>query len=198
MIEVEKNFDLQFGDRERLIEDATLIRKRVMTDTYFDTADFLFTTKDYWLRQRDGRWELKTPINGAAANRITDQYHEFESYDEIASALDLPKRAPLTNELQDIGCKPFVTIITTRESYQKGDFHLDFDEMDFGFTTFEVELMIENEEDASLAEKRIMDFAREHGIASTTGAGKVDEFLFRNNRQHYKALLKAGVIREHV
>ena len=69
--------------------------------------------------------------------------------------------------------------------------------MDFGFSTFEAELMIENEKDIPAAEQKIMDFAREYGIASTPGAGKVIVFIERNNLAHYNALLKSGVVREH-
>ncbi len=198
MIEIEKNFDLRPGDKKHLIENAELIKRRTFTDTYYDTNDFCLTTKDYWLRQRDGRWELKIPINGTVANRATDQYRELESENEIASALELPGQAPLKKELRDIGCAPFATIMTTRESYQKDEFHLDFDEMDFGFTTFEVELMIENEMEIPVAEEKIMSFAEEYGIAATPGAGKVIEFLHRKSMPHYNALLQAGVVRKHV
>ena len=197
MIEIEKNFDLHPGDKERLIEGAKFLNNKTFTDVYYDTEDFRLTAKDYWLRQRDGKWELKVPLNGTAANRETDQYRELEDQKEIARELELPGNAPFQKEIQNIGARPFATIVTNRKRYQKGDFHLDFDEMDFGFSTFEAELMIENEKDIPAAEQKIMDFAREYGIASTPGAGKVIVFIERNNLAHYNALLKSGVVREH-
>ena len=111
--------------------------------------------------------------------------------------MSLPGDKPLTQTLSDAGINPFVTIITKRQSYKKGEFHLDFDEMDFGFSTFEAELMIENESDSKTASDRIMEFAKQHGLNGSAGAGKVIEYLKRNNRKHYDALLKAEVIREH-
>jgi|SRR3989344_3674379 len=188
MIEIEKNFDLKPGDKERLIAGAKLIAEKTFTDIYYDASDFKLTTRDYWLRQREGRWELKVPINGTAANRALDTYREFENEEEIKKAIGSTWSM----------LKPFAKIVTKRESYQKGEFHLDFDEMDFGFSTFEVEIMVENEKDMPAAEKKIMDFAREHGIASAPGAGKVIVFLERTNPAHYQALLKAGVVREHI
>src|SRR3989344_3797540 len=130
MIEVEKNFDLKPGDKERLIQDAKLIAEKTFTDIYYDTADFRLTTKDYWLRQREGKWELKVPLSEAIRKKETDQYRELE-----------------------------------------------------------------DENDVSAAEKKIMDFARERGIASAPGAGKVIVYIQRNNPAHYQALLKAGVVR---
>ncbi|OHA41508.1 MAG: hypothetical protein A3G59_02990 [Candidatus Taylorbacteria bacterium RIFCSPLOWO2_12_FULL_47_20] len=196
MIEIEKNFDLKNGDKEKLIADATFLRKITLTDTYYDTKDFRLTTKDHWLRQRNGRFELKTPINSTAADRITDQYREIENDKEIINALSLPGDKPLIQTLSDAGINPFVTIITKRQSYKKGEFHLDFDEMDFGFSTFEAELMIENESDSKTASDRIMEFAKQHGLEGSAGDGKVIEYLKRNNPKHYEALVSAKITRE--
>ena len=185
MIEVEKNFDLKAGDKERLIQDAKLISKKSFADIYYDTDDFRLTTKDYWLRQREGKWELKVPFGEAIQKKATDQYYELEDESEIRKTIGAN---------WDL-IRPFAKIITTRESYQKGEFHLDFDEMDFGFKTFEAEIMVADEKDVPEAEGKIMAFASEHGIASAPGAGKVIVYIKRNNPVHYQALLKAGVVR---
>lgn len=185
MIEVEKNFDLKPGDRERLIKGAKLIAKKTFTDIYYDAEDFRLTTKDYWLRQREGRWELKVPLGGTIQKKDTDQYRELEDEEEIKKAIGAN---------WDL-LKPFAKIVTTRESWQKGEFHLDFDQMDFGYTTFEAEIMVRDEKDIPVAEEKIMAFAREYGIASTPGAGKVIVYIERNSFSHYRALLKAGVVR---
>lgn len=197
MIEIEKNFDLRPGDKERLIKGAKFLEKKTFTDIYYDTDDFQLTTKDFWLRQRDGKWELKVPLNGTAVDRETDQYRELEDEKEIARALGLPGKAPLQKEIQDMGARSFATIVTNRERYRKGNFNLDFDEMDFGFSTFEAELMIENEDQIQETEQKIMDFAHEYEIDSTAGTGKVIVFIERNNPAHHKALLKSGIVRKH-
>ena len=195
MIEVEKNFDLKPGDKERLIVDATFVRRKTFTDIYYDTADFSLTRNDFWLRTRDGKFELKVPLNKEnAKERKTDQYRELESDKEIISALNFSGRAGLAEELLQKGYVPFAAITTTRETYHKGDFHLDFDEMDFGFGTFEAELMVGNESEVSNAEKRILEFAEIHGISGEHARGKVIEYIFRRNPKHYETLLASRVV----
>src|SRR3989338_6378355 len=105
MIEVEKNFDLKPGDKERLIQDAKLIAEKTFTDIYYDTADFRLTTKDYWLRQREGKWELKVPLSEAIRKKETDQYRELEDEEEIKRAIGSSWGL----------LKPFAKIVTTRE-----------------------------------------------------------------------------------
>ena len=212
MIEVEKNFDLKAGDKERLITGAVFLRKKAFTDVYYDTPDydntnyesvrkyergtpcvclpvrvrtqagaqgaigatrhgavslskFTLTGRDFWLRTRDGRFELKVPQNaGSIGSRMTDQYRELETDAEIATELEIAVRGGLGETVKTLGYEPFARIVTTRESYQKGGFHLDFDEMDFGFSALEVELMVEKPEDITDAEKLLMDFARAHAL----------------------------------
>ena len=197
MIEVEKNFDLKPGQREQLIAGATLLGHKVMTDTYYDSANYALTSRDYWLRQRNTQWELKVPFNSApVGDRATDRYHELETEPEIIAALKLPSGQPLERSLVTAGYAPFVTIITNRDSYQQGDWHLDFDAMDFGFTTFEAELMVPNESDVPAAEARLAQFAEQYGLDGTRARGKVIEYLFQYRPEHYHALVAAGVVRK--
>lgn len=197
MIEVEKNFDLKPGQREQLTAGAKLIGHKVMTDSYYDSADFSLTRRDYWLRRRNNQWELKVPFNSApVGDRATDRYHELETEPEIIAALNLPSDKPLEQSLAEAGYAPFVTIITNRDSYQQGDWHLDFDEMDFGFVTFEAELMVPTESDVPAAEARIAQFAEVNQLDGTRARGKVIEYLYRYRREHYQALVTAGVVQE--
>jgi len=197
MIEIEKNFDLRVGEKEKIISGAKFLGKREITDVYFDSKDFSLTTKDYWLRQRNGRWELKVPVIGIKTDdKAIDRYTELESDKEIIKELKLNKDKQIKDSLAASSIFPFATIITKRETYQKGEYHLDFDEMDFGFVTFEVEIMVKDESEIPLAEKKIADFVKKQGIDSAKGRGKVQEYLFRKNKKHYNALVAAGVIRK--
>ena len=197
MIEIEKNFDLRSGQRERLITGARLFGRKIITDSYYDLVDYSLTRRDYWLRRRDNRWELKVPYNAAAVgDRLTDRYHELETESGIIAALQLPAGQLLEQSLTAAGYKPFVTMVTTRESYQQGEFHLDFDEMDFGFTTFEAEIMVSDESAVVKVETKIKDFAKQYGLTSAHGRGKVIEYLYRYRSEHYQALVAAGVIVE--
>ena len=198
MIEVEKNFDLKAGDKERLIDGAEFIARKSFTDVYFDATDFSLTARDYWLRTRDGKFELKVPLNMKSPDsRKTDQYRELETDIEISKELGFPTDCGLSGELVKRGYKPFATITTIRESYRKGNFHLDFDEMDFGFTAFEVELMVEDNSQISSAEAEILKFAKSHGISDTKSQGKVIEYIRRNNPEHYRILEARGNVTKH-
>jgi len=160
-------------------------------------SKFALTGRDFWLRTRDGRFELKVPQNaGNIGSRMTDQYREIETDAEIAKELKVVVRGGLGETVKTLGYKPFARIVTRRESYQKGGFHLDFDETDFGFSAFEVELMVEKPKDISDAEERIMDFARAHHFTATEGItyGKVIEYIKRHNPRHYAFLTRKGVV----
>lgn len=197
MIEVEKNFDLKPGDKERLIRGAKLVSEKTFTDVYYDSADYDLTSRDFWLRARDHKFELKVPLNAiGAARRPVDQYRELETDAEIAFELHLSQTIPLARALQDAGYAPCATITTKRESYLKNGFHLDFDKVDaLRYATFEVELMVDAAEAIPDAEKRILDFAREHGIV-TPGRSKINEYLTQYNSAHYAALRAKGIFRD--
>lgn len=193
MIEVEKNFDLKEGDKARLIKGAAFLEKKNIVDIYYDTKDYFLTGKDFWLRARNGKFELKVPLNaGSIFNRITDQYQELETNEDIAQELNLSDPGDMEKSFREKGYAPFATIATTREQYKKGDFHLDFDEMDFGFSAFEVELMVRTVNQIPAAEKRILKFGADYNL-STVSAGKVVEFLRRYRPEHF-AFLKARAV----
>ncbi len=193
MIEVEKNFAVAAKDKTRLIEGAVLLYKKVFTDVYYDSPDYALTGKDFWLRTREGKFELKVPQNvGRISERTTDQYEELETDTEIARELGISTVKPLVEAIKEKGFAPFATITTTRERYQKDDFHLDFDEMDFGFIAFEVELMVEKQEDIPIAEKRILEFGKKNKI-NPESAGKVIEYLRRYRPEHFAFLKSRGV-----
>lgn len=195
MIEVERNFDLNPGDKEKLIVDAVFLGKKEFEDIYYDNASFELTLKDFWLRKRSGKWELKVPLNKETADvRETDQYKELDDESEIADSLGLPS-GDLSESLAKANYFPFATLVTSRESYNKGDFHLDFDVVDFGYTTFEAELLVETEDEITMAEKKILEFARENNIPEHKGKGKVVVYLQRFKPEHYEALVKAGVVK---
>ncbi|KKU70010.1 MAG: hypothetical protein UX94_C0012G0004 [Parcubacteria group bacterium GW2011_GWA2_47_21] len=197
MIEIEKNFEAGEEMKKRIIDGAEFLGRKTITDVYYDVADFRLTRNDYWLRQRDGRFELKVPVRGVKTrDGGIDRYTELESDDEIIQELKLPTSASIAESLNKQEILPFARIVTDRETYRKGEFHLDFDEMDFGFVTFEVELMVTDESEIPAAEIKIEEFAKSYGISSTKARGKVIEYIFRRNPKHFRALERVGVIRE--
>ena len=170
--------------------------EKVFTDVYFDDANFSLTGADKWLRSRDGRFELKLPLNHeiAASERIHDQYEELESPEKIASALGINFTGDLRQDLIRANLAPFATITTTRKKFQKGEFHLDFDATDSGFSVGEVEVMVENESQMDEALNRIKSFALEHGLELVPVLGKVPDYIRKHNPKHFQFLIDKGVI----
>ena len=68
MIEVEKKFQITNAQRDRLLEGAEFVYKKDIRDTYFDRGVEL-CTKDLWLRERDGRFELKYLTKGYGSRK---------------------------------------------------------------------------------------------------------------------------------
>src|SRR3990167_7926273 len=109
MIEVEKKFSLSEAEKRRLTEGAEFLGERIMRDVYYDSPDWSLTTKDIWLRERNGAWELKLPRHAqSASKRYADQYKELETEEEIRRALDLPSTDTLKTVLKEKGFEPIV------------------------------------------------------------------------------------------
>lgn len=196
MIEVEKRFRFDPKDKARLIEGAWFEKGTEFVDLYFDTAGYHLTSKDWWLRRREGKLELKVPAGEVmVAERTTNRYRELTTEDEIRALLGLPKNLGLPHEIYMAGIRPFAIITTRRETWIRDGFTLDFDEADFGYAVFEVQLMVERDEDIADAERRIQEFAARSGLETANGhRGKVVEYLFRFRQEHYVALARAGVV----
>lgn len=194
MIEVEQKFRLNPGDRERLMEGAEFVSEKALHDVYFDDNSLSLTTKDCWLRQRHGRWELKVPLSGGGKQRIST-YRELETDEEIRACIGLAGVKPLGDELAERGFVPFATIDSKRTKYKHGNFIIDFDVWDFDYNVAEIELMVADETGIPTARKRIQDFATERGLVSNGVVfGKIIESIRRLRPEHFDRLVRAGVI----
>ena len=60
MIEVERKFVITPGTRDSILSlGGSLMARKHLHDTYYDTANYPMVQKDHWLRKRGERWELK-------------------------------------------------------------------------------------------------------------------------------------------
>ena len=89
--EVERTFVFE-SDAPNKIKAAggRCLGEKKIKDTYFDTTDFSLIRNNFWLRQRNGRWELKyAPLEKAARAKKnkkpqpTSVYREVEDKTEI-------------------------------------------------------------------------------------------------------------------
>ncbi len=195
MIEVEKKFILTPEQEKALIEGAEFLGEKQFTDIYYDDSDFSLTTKDIWLRERGGKFELKLPMNESLENRVSDQYRELDVEDDIlvyfgASGINIK------DFLIGRGYKPFCEITTTRKKYKKEGFGIDLDVMDFGYTIAEIEFMTDDEFEVRRVTQSIIQFAQKYNIDTTAVVrGKVAEFLRIKNPAHFQALINAKIIK---
>jgi predicted adenylyl cyclase CyaB len=190
MIEIEKKFIIQQNELAHLIAGAHFLGTEKHTDIYYDTADHVLTKRSIWLREREGRFELKFPMGARGKSGVTS-YDEIEDDPLITQKLGFPEGRPLDRTLASLGYQPFATITTTRSKYEKEGFHIDVDDTDFGHSVVEIELMIADEQDMAAATKRILDFAAAQGISITNNIrGKVIEYLRRNDPEHFHELEK--------
>ncbi|OGZ45752.1 MAG: hypothetical protein A3C84_00345 [Candidatus Ryanbacteria bacterium RIFCSPHIGHO2_02_FULL_48_12] len=193
MLEVEKKFELDDASQAKLLAGTSFVSEKTFTDTYFDTKDFSLTTKDIWLRDRGGRFELKVPLNDTWDKRVSDQYRELETDAEISEFLHLADDTALKEALHASRYMPFASIVTTRRKYRKDKFIIDIDVLDFGYQIAEIELMVKQESDIPVAVAEIIAFASAYGLRLGYVRGKVIEYIRRNNLEHLRALVAAGV-----
>ncbi|MCX6703045.1 MAG: CYTH domain-containing protein [Candidatus Wolfebacteria bacterium] len=201
MIEIERKFALKEGDKERLINGAEFLKEKIIFDSYYDKDDYSLTSKDTWLRCRNGKFELKMPLHGKEGlNREADQYEEIDSEEGIRTKLNLAKEKSLEVDLEENGYKPFCSYKTIRQEYKKGIFIIDIDEADFGDSSHQLaEIELEAPDEGAIKETigKILVFANEIGLSNDKIRGKVTEYLRRYDIDHYRALVRAGVCRDY-
>lgn len=195
MIEVEKKVSIQDEDKlARLIKGAVFLREVTNEDVYFDNDVFGLTTKEMWLRTRNGKFELKIAMHEKKS--AVDQYDELENDADIARELGLAQGEPLARSLEHAGYLPIMEIKTVRQKYKLDDFNIDIDSTDFGLSTYEVgeiELMVANSSEIPDALAKINAFLKARQLPQTHVRGKIIEFLHRHRPEHYRALVEAGV-----
>ena len=194
MIEIEKKFPCSDSTEAHLVQKgAEFIKTVTHTDTYFDTSEFDLTTKEIWLRKRNGRFEMKIPLHELGGKgTVVERYKELETDDEIRSFLQLGE-----GDFETIvreAFVPFATIMTTRKKYRLSEYNIDIDETDFGYRVLEIELMLEDDGDHEQVAKQLVDFARSIGLDIEFVRGKVLTYISEHNPSHYQALEEAGVI----
>lgn len=195
MIEIEKKYLIDDEKVQEIVKDADFLGQKELTDIYYDTADFRLTTKDWWLRNRNGVFELKKVVVGETKDINVDRYDEIDDEKEIAKDLEISFKNNLAESLKKNQIEPFATIVAMRKKYTKGSFNLDLDLTDFGYSICEIELMVEDETKMADAMAKIENFRVEYGLNAGHVRGKLVEYIYRNRPEHYAILLRAGVIR---
>lgn len=195
MFEVEKKFILTAEQEKKLLEGAEFLGEKIFTDTYYDNGKFSLALSDMWLRKREAEFNLKIPMRQGEGEMI-NKYHEVEGEMAIREIFAIPKVLDFENDLASFGHKPFCTFRTTRKKYKKGEFIIDLDKGDFGdwqYELAEIELLVESKEEMKVAEEKIYDFARTHGLEIRHINGKLVTFIQKKLPKLYTKLKEEGV-----
>ncbi|NGX38177.1 MAG: hypothetical protein K1000chlam2_01349 [Chlamydiae bacterium] len=196
MIEVEKKVSLRESDLKTIERLGTFLGSRIVTDTYFDTPDFRYTTSDIWLRERECKFELKVGVSRIKGG--IDRYEEITNEAKIIKKLGLEKEKDLAKALGKAKIFPYATFQTVRRKYQIEEFTIDLDLAyfdDFIYRIAEVELMVSSESKIQEAENAITGFIQRLGIDySRPIKAKLIEFLSQKNPTHYQALVASGIV----
>ncbi|XP_072169634.1 thiamine-triphosphatase-like [Diadema setosum] len=187
MVEIERKF-LVVGDTSAKIVNAggTFSGEVTLSDSYFDDENYSLTKRDYWLRCRNSKWELKMPPKNRQDDSDCTQYQEVTTETDIVAQLS----AILSTENADVvngneqctkdisesqlvetfvkrrGLEPFAVFTSNRKNYSfQGGISVTVDEADFGFQVGEIEMMVE-ENDGEMISKAIADI---HTLAESLG-----------------------------
>jgi adenylate cyclase class IV len=178
------------------LKGAKFISKKVNEDVYYDNDVYALTSNDIWLRKRNGKFELKMPVENGSRGAIS-RYRKITDEGVIKKILKLDSNKGLEVALNEAGYKPSASFKTTRRRYQKGEFTIDIDEANFGdqiYRICEIELKVKTPAEVKSAEERIVNFAYKHGLKIIPVRGKIIEYLRRKNFEHYAVLIASKVV----
>lgn len=197
MIEVEKKVCITDKDLKKIEELGVFLETQTLTDTYFDTEDFRYTTNDMWIRERDCKFELKIAIKGLKGQ--IDHYEELREEKAILSKLGLEREKDLSKAFVKAKIFPYATFQTLRRKYQINEFIVDLDMAyfdDFIYRIAEVEILVSDESKVPQAEKKLEAFMEKIGLdTSKSIKPKLIEFLSHKNPTHYQALIASGIVK---
>mmetsp|Transcript_11889 Transcript_11889/g.15429 ORF Transcript_11889/g.15429 Transcript_11889/m.15429 type:complete len:501 (-) Transcript_11889:1623-3125(-) len=208
-LEVEKKFEVGSSELEtlekRLLEvGAQFESEESFEDVYFDTSSITLMSKDIWLRQRRGEWELKfLPAKSGVNNNLNSSvYQELSEKQSIVSFLANMQSS--TVALEDV--KPVIKIESLRKKYtffygrRKFSFDIDFAKLTSGsetslYSVGELEAIAGHENEVPICQMQIEEILDTVGIQSTKSKvpGKVIVALWRHNRRVFDSLLSSGV-----
>jgi len=85
--EIEKKYELLDSDLEIIRQNFNFVSKKQIEDIYRDTEDFYLCKNNIWLRQRNGKWELKYPCWKDIAD--TSCYEEYYGQDALNKSKEI-------------------------------------------------------------------------------------------------------------
>lgn len=178
MIEVEKKFEPAPDKLTKLLAGSEFLGKKINDDQYFDYPDYRLLKNRVRLRMRNGTLELKIGGLSGVAREIDDETGIKEYFNT-----ELPLKDFIAQNL-----KSFIQYKTIRNEYTKEGFIIDIDECDFGYSSYEIELLIDDENKIKETQDKIKSFAEQYGIMTEKTISKRDAYLQKMRPEIYKEI----------
>lgn len=170
-IEIEKKFLLTPNFKDTLLQEgAILVSEKEFSDFYYDLPDHKLSLQNFWLRRRNGFWELKYLGKGMSNSSLIDSFCETDNENDILSALadcvpaqDFKGCESLSEFVERFDLQVFVSFKTKRTKYQLGDVTVDLDIASFGYELGEIEIVVDDEEEVPNAKAKLETMAKKLG-----------------------------------
>jgi adenylate cyclase class IV len=179
MIEVEKSFDTTEEQLERIIEGAEFLGEVVNHDIYYDYPDLRMAKQKIKLRMRNGAPEIKAEIS-----ELVDK--EIEDIEEIKKFLNIDTDL---NEFITANMVEITNYKNRRRKYKKEGINIDVDNLDFGLSSCDFEIMVHDESAVPQATARILEFAKSYGLdVNNKNIGKRQAYLKKFKPEVYNKI----------
>lgn len=179
--EIEKKYELTKLDYDTIKYKCEFIDEQDLKDYYLDTADFILGKHNFYLRLRNGKYELKILIVGW-------EVHECEEYDD--EVIINEKLSEFNITIDD--CAGVIFVHTQREKY-KYDFNgikftIDVDRYQYD-ARYEIEVVLYDDSQFDWEEK-IESFRKMLWLIAEGGrnALKVETCAMHQNIGYYEVI----------
>eukprot|EP00124_Ichthyophonus_hoferi_P001640 Ihof_evm1s91 gene=Ihof_evmTU1s91 len=187
-VEVEMKFQLTSSIEDKIKSTSIGFKEKEFVDVYYDTANsYQLSSKDWWLRQRGGAWQLKFPNKDSYGFGALDVYVEVEKEKEIREQLLLSQEGDMKEVVGLAGYAPFATIKTVRTTYIQppiipggSPLTVDCDKVTYSdhpndpYQLSEVELLIDQSEDPKIAHQAIITYLETLGVESSSNSAPTE------------------------
>ncbi|MCP4523186.1 MAG: CYTH domain-containing protein [Candidatus Gracilibacteria bacterium] len=179
--EIEKKYELTASDYAIIQDKCEFIEKQELKDYYLDTAEFTLAKHDYFLRLRNGKYELKILT-------VTGEVHESEEYEDEDIINEKLSEFDIT--IDDTTGVTFVD--TNREKYHYNlngiEFHIDIDRYQYD-SRYEIEIIITDGSDFD-GEAKIEGLRKLLGLTADGGkkALKLETCAMYQNIGYYEII----------
>jgi len=197
MIEVEIKVHVTDEQAGALIAGAQFVSEELLVNEYYDSPDYQLTTKGFWLRRRNGNFELKYPAtkDGSFHSGKNSPMYEVTDEPEIRKILGLRMNCTFQEALAYAGYSILYRFTTMRKKYTKDGFTIDFDHADFGDLVYcicEVEKLVDSVDQTEQAFESLYVFVKQYGISTERVEGKLGYYIRIKHPDHYYALVNSS------